>query len=621
MTLEEIELVEFVSGAEKSPAGEEFLECLRKTKSLSERLDLLASSLKDHPAQIYVGTGDPNSDPKVLSFEQFVCQTASRARAIRAFGINDGDVVAVMLPIAPMSYPTLFASFISSTALCLNYFLEASALVQLIRASGAKALLTAVAYDDDPRCLEKIAQIKSELPDLKHLVCGDGGGGDSIEAYVAGDTSIGWPVRNDPETRRAAIFCTGGTTALPKLAPHTEAMYVAHIDPTADGEGILVGDVVFGGAPLFHTSGAVNLGMACFFRGATVLLSSSKGFREPKLIENYWRFVERYKVTVGGGVPTVVAALAAKPANGKTESMRLFFSGGAPLSDSLVRSFGQVSGGVPVLEGWGMTEACGFATLSPLSRQKVGSAGLPLSGLELQIREWPPKAPTSISCPVNEIGEIVIRGKSVISGYVGSAAQNDDSFTADGWLRTGDLGRLDADGFLWITGRAKDLIIRGGHNIDPMPIEDAAYQHPAIQYAAVVGRPDKYSGEVPLMFVVLKDGMDVDADELLAFMAERIHERAGIPKEVIKIKEIPMSGPGKILKRVLRNEAVRMQYERDLQGVLTAFDETATVNVVADSRVGTIAEINIQPNAANRQVVEAAIAQTLAGYTIAYRVI
>lgn len=612
------------SEATKAPSGEELLARLGAAQSLCERLDLLAITLKDRPAQIYVGTGDPDSTPQVLSFEQFISQTASRARALRSLGIEDGDVVAVMLPVGPVSYPMLFACYISSTTLCVNYFLEAPALVQLIRSSGAKALLTATAYDDDPWCLEKIAHIRSALPGLKHLVFGEGadtGASNSVETYITKDSSGGWPRRGDPKTRLVAIFCTGGTTALPKLAPHSEAMHVAHIDPTGSAQDVSVGDVLLGGAPLFHSSGAVQGGIACFFRGATVLLPSSKGFRDPKLIANYWRFVERYKVTVGAGVPTVVAALAAAPVNGDTSSMRTFFVGGAPLSVSTVESFKRITDGVPIVEGWGMTEACGFATMNPLDRQKIGSAGVPLSDVELQIRVSPTKSDDLATCDVNEIGEIVIRGKSVISGYFGNTVQASDAFTPDGWLRTGDLGRLDEDGFLWVTGRAKDLIIRGGHNIDPMPIEEAAYQHPSIQLAAAVGRPDKYSGEIPILFVVLKEGTDVSENELIAFMAERIHERAGIPREVIKLNEFPMSGPGKILKRVLRNEAVRIQFEKDLLGALALLNETATVTVVADERVGTIAEIGIRPNAANRPKVKAAIAEALAGYTVKYRVL
>ena len=209
---------------------------------------------------------------------------------------------------------------------------------------------------------------------------------------------------------------------------------------------------------------------------------------------------------------------------------------------------------------------------------------------------------------------MVTRGNIVIDSYLDDRP---GSFTADGWLRTGDLGRVDADGYLWITGRVKDLIIRGGHNIDPSIIEEPAYQHSAVQLAAAVGKPDKYAGELPILYVQLKPGMRASEEELEEFLRDRIVERAAFPKAIVVVPEIPLSGPGKISKLISRRRAISAVFQEELNSL--ALPDTEIRAVVAEDRltgeVVFLCASGARLNPHDLRRVEAA----LSGFSISYR--
>jgi fatty-acyl-CoA synthase len=254
--------------------------------------------------------------------------------------------------------------------------------------------------------------------------------------------------------------------------------------------------------------------------------------------------------------------------------------GGAPLPGSTIEAIAALTGGAGVVEGWGMTETCGFSVLNPKGRPRVGSVGLPFEGVEAQIRSLDDAGE---ELPVDAIGELVVRGDIVISSY---ADERPGAFTRDGWLRTGDLARRQEDGYLWIVGRAKDIIIRGGHNIDPAIIEMSAYEHPAVELAAAVGRPDRYAGELPILFVQLRAERTADPEDLLNFVQARIHERAAIPKAVHILATMPLSGPGKIHKAALRFEAIRAVMQGEIDAAL-GDGHGVVVTVVEDELSGT----------------------------------
>ena len=589
-------------------------------RSLIERLEGIAAEHGDSPAQSFVASGDPADDPIQQTFGQFVADVRRRSNALAALGVGADDIVAFAAPLSDSSYPMLVATLIAATLAPINYFLEVEALIRIVKASGASVLLIHRRFDDGADIVDRLRKVHRALPHLRLLVFGIGPDVDEasdIDGVATDQSSTSWPesARERTRERVVALFHTGGTTGLPKLVPHTEAMYDAMLESCGAGEATAPGETILSGLPLFHTSGILQAGIVPLFNGTHIVIPSSRGFRDRRAISNYWRFVQRYRVTVGAGVPTVLAALTAVAPDGPVTSLKRILVGGAPLARATIARIVEITGGAEVIEGWGMTETCGFSVMNPYGRTKVGSVGLPFPGVELQIRRFAAGDRSGTVCGVDEVGEVVVRGDIVIQRYFD---ERPNSFCTDDWLRTGDLGRLDPDGYLWITGRLKDIIIRGGHNIDPALIEEPAYQHPAVQLAAAVGRPDKRVGELPVLYVQLKPEATATADELDGFVRERIQERAAMPKAILIVPEIPLSGPGKISKLQLRRQAIADAYQEELnRSSLSEIEIRATT--VEDDKSGEIVLLTYvdgkRPDTSTRQRLEAA----LEGFTIPFR--
>ncbi len=592
---------------------------LTRQTRLIDWLDILSEILGRQIAQSYIANGEPDTEPLELTFAQFVEQVRRRSNALFALGVAPGDVIAFAAPLAETSYPTMIAAMVSATVAPLNYLLEAQALVHMTKAAGANVLLIHRSFADGDEIVGKFAQIYNALPHLRLLSFGTGpevDGAADLEAVAAGRSPSVWdtPARNRSADHAMALFHTGGTSGRPKLVPHTEAMYRAMIEACGAGEGAAPGESIIAGLPLFHTSGALQAGLVPLCNGTRILIPSSRGFRDPKVIANYWHFVRRYGISIGAGVPTVLAAVSAVAPDAPVTSMKRFLVGGAPISPTTLATIREITGGAEVIEGWGMTETCGFSVMNPHGKAKIGSVGLPFPGVDVEIRHFGSNDATGRVCPTDVIGEVVVRGTIVITSYVDDRP---GSFTADGWLRTGDLGRIDADGFLWITGRLKDLIIRGGHNIDPAIIEEPAYQHPAVQLAAAVGRPDRYAGELPILYVQLKPGARASEQGLQEFLRERIVERAAMPKSVIIIPEIPLSGPGKVSKLLLRRQAISSVFQQELDRLALANAKVRAV-VAEDPLAGEVVllcTVGAKPSPHDMRRVDAA----LSGFSIPCR--
>lgn len=587
--------------------------------NLIDRLDLLEGLHGDAIAQSYVRSGDPEEEPQELTFAAFVAEVRRRSNALLSLGVSPRDVIAFAAPLSAQSYPMLIAGMVTATVAPVNYFLETEALVRIVKANGAGSLLIHRTFDDGAEIVDKLKLVQKALPALRLLTFGTGpeiSGALDVESVASAQASSSWDasVRNRPRDHVLALFHTGGTTGLPKLVPHTEAMYDAAIPSGGVAEGTAPGDVILGGMPLFHTSGALQTGIVPLFNATQVVIPSSRGFRDPKVIPNYWRFVRRYAVSVGAGVPTILAALTAVEPEGPVTTFKRMVVGGAPVSKATIARIAEITSGAEVIEGWGMTETCGFSVMNPHGKGKVGAVGLPFPGVEMQIRRFSGDDEAGQACATNETGELVVRGDIVVRRYFD---HRPGSFTSDGWLRTGDLGRIDDDGYLWITGRQKDLIIRGGHNIDPAIIEEPAYQHPAVQLAAAIGRPDKYAGELPILFIQLKPGARASEQELEEFLRPRIVERAAMPKSITVLQEIPLSGPGKISKLLLRRRAIGGVFREELER-LDLGDTRIDLVVVEDSLAGEVVELSwtgASPGARLRDE----IASVLDGYTISFR--
>ncbi|MGO9755537.1 MAG: AMP-binding protein [Roseiarcus sp.] len=588
--------------------------------ALIDRLETLASTLGGHLAQSYVASGDPDADPRELTFAQLVGDVRRRSNALSFLGVAPSDVIAFAAPLSETSYPMLVAGMITGTLAPVNYFLEADALIRILGAQGATVLLVHRSFDDGADILDRLKRVHEALPSLRFLSFGVGPaveGATDIESVAIAQSASEWitPARNRSRDHVVALFHTGGTTGLPKLAPHTEAMYDAMLASCGAGEGTAPAETMLSGLPLFHTSGALQAGVVPLFNGTRLVIPSTRGFRDPKVIANYWRFVRRYSITIGAGVPTVLAALTAIEPDGPISSLKRIVVGGAPIARATIGRIAELTNGAEVVEGWGMTETCGFSVMNPHGRTKVGSVGIPFTGVETEIRKFVGGDEVGQRCAVDEAGELVVRGDIVIKSYF---VPRRGSHTRDGWLRTGDQGRIDADGYLWITGRLKDIIIRNGHNIDPAVIEEPACQHPAVQLAAAVGRPDKYAGELPVLYVQLKPGASAAAEEIEAFVRERFVERAAAPKAVHIVAEIPLSGVGKISKLKIRRAAIAAVFQEEIDRLpIAALKIRARTeeDSLAGERVVLSCEGLGPPDADRRQMV----AQALEGYTVPYR--
>ena len=589
-----------------------------RPSSLVDRLDLLADRHGPSIAQSFVASGEPTDDPLEMTFAAFVAEVRRRSNALNALGIEPADVVAFAAPLAEKSYPTLVAGLVSATLAPINYFLEADALARIVKASGAKAMLIHRSFDDGSDILEKLKKVCRVLPHLNLLSFGAGpmvDGALDIESVAADQSSTSWcsAARSRSRDRVVALFHTGGTTGLPKLVPHTEAMYDAMLESCGAGEGTRPGESMITGLPLFHTSGVLQAGLVPLLNATRVVIPSSRGFRDPRAIANYWRFVRRYGVTIGASVPTVLAALSGTKPDGSITSLKRVLVGGAPLAKATIARIVEMTGGAEVIEGWGMTETCGFSVLNPHGKTKVGSVGLPFPGVEVQIRRFNRDDVVGETCAIDEIGELLVRGDIVIKNYLDARP---GAFSGDGWLRTGDSGRIDSDGYLWITGRLKDIIIRGGHNIDPALIEEPAYQHPAVQLAAAVGKPDKYAGELPVLYVQLKSGAITSEEELAAFVRERILERAAVPKSIVIVPEIPLSGPGKISKLLLRRQAIVEVFQEEVDRL--AFSDVEIRATVREDRLA--GDIVVLSGGSTLDIERRArVAATLSGFAILFR--
>jgi fatty-acyl-CoA synthase len=283
---------------------------------------------------------------------------------------------------------------------------------------------------------------------------------------------------------------------------------------------------------------------------------------------------------VFGGVPTVLAAAIQVPVGGADTSSIRFASGGGSAIPVAVGKVYTEQLNVPVLEVYGMTETSSVHTIAYRDRPvRLGSAGHPVPYSQVRIVKIDGEGRLTGECATNEIGVVAMAGPGVFSGYL-SELHNQGAFVEPGWVNSGDLGRLDEEGYLWITGRAKDLIIRGGHNIDPLAIEEVFFQHPGVALVAVVGEPDAYAGELPVAFVQLKPGVSLGAGELTEFVRERTPERAAVPVQVYFIDAIPLTAVGKVFKPALRWDSMRRAVGRMLADVVPA---GATINVEAGS--------------------------------------
>jgi fatty-acyl-CoA synthase len=543
-----------------------------------------------------------------------VIQTAN---LLRAEGIGPNDAVTILMPSVPETFFALWGAEIAAIANPVNYFLNALQIAGIMKEAGARALIAADA-SLFPDIWPKVEEIRAAQPGLK--VFRVGGSGPAPRGTVDYQAALGRqpgdrliaPKRLERDTL-AALFHTGGTTGLPKLARHTHGALALAAWSNALMFDLPAGSVLLNPLPQFHVGGSIFGALSPVAHGWTVVIPTPLGARNPNVVRDWWSIVERNKVNIAGAVPTSLAAIMNVPHDGHDlSSLKVFVSGGSTVPVELIRRIEREIG-VPVVEGYGMTEVHCYSTMNPMhGERRSGSVGLRLPYTEVRIADVGPDGTIRRDCPLGTIGHVLMRGPQVTPGYL-DPRHDRSAMLADGWLDSGDLGRLDEDGYLWLTGRSKDLIIRGGHNIDPIVIEEALVRHPAVETAAAVGLPDTYAGELPMAFVQLRPGAEVTAEELREFCRKEIPERAAVPVQVVPIPSMPLTGVGKIFKPALRLEAAQRAFDAAL-APLKAEGVTVDVTVRNDPTHGTL--VVVRASGAPRETIVQRCAELLGGFQI-----
>ena len=582
--------------------------------------DLLRRSAErqgDRVALAFQPVGDPDVPAQETGYAGLFGQVTQAANLFRSLGVDRDSAVALLMPPVPDTHIALWGAETAGCACPINFMLNADHIVELLQAAQAKVL---VAYGPDPALpvWEKAQAVAARLPGVTVLQGGMGDGAGSLLAAIAGYRADGLDFPAPGRDDIAACFHTGGTTGAPKLAQHRHGNQVHTAISAAMFYDAGPEDVIVNGFPLFHVAGAFVYGLSMFAVGAKVVLPTPLGFRDQAYMRNYWRFVARERVTLLAAVPTIMATLLGTPVgDADISSARLLATGGSPLPTELAAAF-EAKFGLPVRNILGMTECAGVVSIEPVHGPRVpGSAGLRLPFSEVAAVPLGADGPDlARRCAPGETGVVVLRGPNVSPGYT-DAARNAGTFAGDGWLVSGDLGHVDGQGYIHVTGRSKDVIIRGGHNIDPAVIEEALAAHPAVETCAAVGRPDTYAGELLVAFVTLKGGHAATEAELLEFLAGRIAERPALPKQVTALEAMPLTPVGKIYKPALRLKAIEAVFA-DLLAPAEA--ETGTEIAVTGQDEGGRLSAIIRLAGGDQAAAEAAIATALRDISVPYRV-
>jgi fatty-acyl-CoA synthase len=543
-----------------SPADEQIREDrLREALATCPRLvDLIARGwMADPDAEAIIYLRSPRDEsPVIISGDHLMGYIKAAETFFHAEGVGTADPVAILLPSCPEAIVAIFGAAACGIAEPLNLLFTREAITAQLNAIKAKLLLT-LPPGMPGGLYEKVEGLQKDVPSLERILTASLDGtmtfdGEVLTPDPAWRDDYGQCADRSEAERVAVMLPTGGTTGHPKIARITNRALVASAASTLAALDFRKRDRGLIALPLFHVGGLVVGTSSGLAAGATIVLPGPAGARDPSFVTNFWTMIEKHRITHSGGVPTTLGAVADIPVEGcDLSSMRVALCGASICPPEIERRFLARWGGTSIQQVYGMTELAGAITHDVVGVQPraeaVGTRN-PMAELailadgKLHTGPWP--AP---------VGELLVRGPQVFPGYV-DVKQTEQVFH-EGWLRTGDICRIDADGFVSIMGRAKDLIIRGGHNIDPRSIEDAALEFPGVALAAAVGRPDTYAGEIPMLFVSQQPGVSIDPQALAAFVQERILEPPARPHAVTIVQDMPVTPIGKIFKPKLREIA------------------------------------------------------------------
>lgn len=528
--------------------------------NLADLFASLRNTQKDRPALTFLHTGDADGPAMTWSHATFCGEVFKAANAFRRLGVDRRAGVAFLMPPHPLTHAVLWGSQCVGYGVSINFLLRPELIADMIKASRAKVLITP-SRRVHPELFAAGTGLRRTLPDLEHVLSAfdptDDGHEDvrALEVLMADENGAALDPTIAPADwdTAGALFHTGGTTGAPKLAQLTHGGQLAAAFGNGQLYGARTGDRIFNGLPLFHVGGTISFGLSILAAGGSNVLPTFEGFRNPDVLKNYWRIVERQGVTIAGGIPTTMAAALDAPHEGLDLSkLRLIISGGSAVPQAIAERI-KNKVGVAVRQIYGMTETSGALTFAVEGLDDPTTAGLPIPYGRVAIATPNQPVEEAAFLEPGRSGEIVYQGPNVFDGYTDPRRTED--VMSNGWLRTGDLGHVDAQGAVFVTGRVKDIIIRGGHNIDPLVIEEAALSHDAVAQAAAIGRLDRHAGEAPVLFIVLRPGAAALPEDILAHTAERVNENPARPKAVTILEAMPVTAVGKIFKPDLRRLA------------------------------------------------------------------
>jgi len=477
---------------------------------------------------------------QAATYGELIAEADRVASGLTLWGIKKGDVVCIH-----MGNCTKFLSIFLGIAKCgaiaepINILLTEYEIKPMLEQSKPKAIFVSPAY------LPLVLKIKPSLPELRNCILMSEKAEESTLSYeeflkksegiqptveVAGDDVV-------------LILFTAGTTGIPKGVMLTHTNLLSVVQGQRNRFGPLGEMVTLCSLPLSHIYGLNTITFASLMRKWPVILE------EWFQTEESAKVIERYRVSCILGVPTTVRSLVEAASRYNMRSIQLVLCGAAPVPEELYQKVEKAFGCI-MTEGWGLTEGSGNATATPPGVRKVGSCGIPFDGIGL---ECAIVDKDDNPLPPGQVGELVQRGPLNMKGYWGNPEATAE-ILRNGWLHTGDLARMDEEGYIYIVDRKKDMIIRGGFNIYPAEVEAVLYSHPSVKEAAVFGVPDEKKGETVAATLVPKPGERIDEDEMISYCQERL-ARFKVPK-YIKISQdpLPKSSTGKILRRRVKDD-------------------------------------------------------------------
>ncbi len=512
----------------------------------TELLMITSAICPDRPAVIFEG--------KKYSFSELSERANRLANALLSLGIEKGERVAILQVNCNQYVEAYYAvAKIGAIFVPLNFRAKRDELVHMLNHSESSILFVGQRY------LEMVNDMRSELPLIKHYISIDSKQEGMLyyEDMLASvsDEEVFTDIADDDITM---LMYTAGTTGLPKGVPLTHNSFTLYLLENVAPADLEIEETNLLTMPLYHVAG-VQAMLAATYGGRS--LAMMRQFEVNEWLET----VQRERANRAMLVPTMLKRVIDHPDFNKYDlsSLKVITYGAAPMPFEVIKKAIELFPGVNFINAFGQTEtASTITTLGPEDHiiegteeekeKKLGrltsSIGRPMPDVEMKIIDE-----QGNDLPPGEVGEIVALGPRVMSGYWKDAEKTAKTLTKDGWLRTGDMGYTDEEGYFYLAARADDMIIRGGENISPEEVENALYTHPAVEEAAVIGVPDPEWGQQPRAIVVLKEGEAATADELIEYCRERMSSFKR-PRSVVFVDELPRTSTGKVLKRVLREQ-------------------------------------------------------------------